>query len=186
MCRECRQRLPAEPLNGESSDGSRRRITRSQRGWCPPKVLTRALLTHLQNLYILAELGQRILAVMASKNSWPVQTYPGKIKLPADIFKALPSQEVQNEVCCDASHLRCTRKLILQGQLAKRNWLEPSVADAVLQSLKSSKSEGKVYVRSRKFTQTSLTGLHEQRKATPSASDRKSKSKRSKTTPTNE
>ena len=53
-----------------------------------------------ENLYTLAELAQYLIKVLAAKKSWPLNAYPGHVKMPADIFKPLPDRETALEVRC--------------------------------------------------------------------------------------
>jgi sister-chromatid-cohesion protein PDS5 len=51
-----------------------------------------------QNLYLLSELAQHIISVRAKARNWSLSSYPGKVKMPGDIFKPLPSNEVAKDV----------------------------------------------------------------------------------------
>ncbi|KAG8937052.1 hypothetical protein FRC02_008159 [Tulasnella sp. 418] len=51
-----------------------------------------------ENLYVMSELAQHILKARAKAQSWNLPSYPGKIKLPIDIFKPHPNQETANKV----------------------------------------------------------------------------------------
>jgi sister-chromatid-cohesion protein PDS5 len=46
----------------------------------------------------MSELAQELLKVRAHVQSWSIQSYPGKVKLPSDILKAQPSADVANKV----------------------------------------------------------------------------------------
>ncbi|KAF5383320.1 hypothetical protein D9615_004981 [Tricholomella constricta] len=48
---------------------------------------------YTENLYVIAELAQEMIKSYASSRSWSVQSYPGKIRLPADILRPLPNPE---------------------------------------------------------------------------------------------
>lgn len=50
-----------------------------------------------ENLYMLSELAQLVIKRRAAQQSWTIESYPGKITLPGDIFKPLPTREVQRE-----------------------------------------------------------------------------------------
>lgn len=50
------------------------------------------------NLYILSELGQHLTSTLANQRKWTLAAYEGKVKLATDIFKPLPSSEVQREI----------------------------------------------------------------------------------------
>jgi Sister chromatid cohesion protein PDS5 protein len=56
------------------------------------------VLINMQNLYCISELAQEIIKVRAKLNGWQLTSYPGKVKLPGDIFKSLASAEVANRV----------------------------------------------------------------------------------------
>ncbi len=51
-----------------------------------------------ENLYALSELAQLVIKKRAAQSGWTIESYPGKITLPGDIFKPLPSREVQREI----------------------------------------------------------------------------------------
>lgn len=46
----------------------------------------------------MAELAQHLLKARAKAHSWSIESYPGRLKLPGDIFKHLPNAEAANEV----------------------------------------------------------------------------------------
>ncbi|KAL9936440.1 hypothetical protein V8E36_004508 [Tilletia maclaganii] len=50
------------------------------------------------NLYCLSEFAQLLIKRRARQQGWTIDTYPGKVKLPSDIFAPLPSPEVRNEI----------------------------------------------------------------------------------------
>ena len=52
-----------------------------------------------ENLYVLSELAQLVIRRWAKARAWVVATYPKKVKLPADVFRPLPTAEAANEVC---------------------------------------------------------------------------------------
>ncbi|KAF6757823.1 cohesin-associated protein Pds5 [Ephemerocybe angulata] len=54
--------------------------------------------SHSENLYIMAELAQELIKKRASDRSWTIQTYPGKVRLPPDILRPLPSSEAGKEI----------------------------------------------------------------------------------------
>ncbi|KAJ8473024.1 hypothetical protein ONZ45_g16446 [Pleurotus djamor] len=54
--------------------------------------------THSENLYALSELAQELIKHHARQRSWGITSYPGKLKLPGDILKPLPSAEAANTV----------------------------------------------------------------------------------------
>nr|WJN24945.1 cohesin maintenance factor [Sporisorium sorghi] len=51
-----------------------------------------------ENLYALSELAQLVIKRKAAQAGWSIESYPGKVTLPASIFKPLPSREVQREI----------------------------------------------------------------------------------------
>lgn len=51
-----------------------------------------------ENLYVLSELAGLVVRRWAKGKGWVVSTYPKKVKLPADVFRALPTPEAANEV----------------------------------------------------------------------------------------
>ncbi|RXW15368.1 hypothetical protein EST38_g10488 [Candolleomyces aberdarensis] len=54
--------------------------------------------SHSENLYITAELAQELIKKKAQEKSWTIQTYPGKVRLPPDILRPLPSSEAGKEI----------------------------------------------------------------------------------------
>lgn len=46
----------------------------------------------------MAELAQELIKKKAQEKSWTIQTYPGKVRLPADILRPLPSSDASKEV----------------------------------------------------------------------------------------
>jgi hypothetical protein len=55
-------------------------------------------LTTVKNLYVLSEIAQEMIKSRSKQHSWPLPSYPGKLKLPTDIFKPLPNPEMANKV----------------------------------------------------------------------------------------
>jgi len=51
-----------------------------------------------ENLYAISDLAQHLIKVYAGKHSWSVESYPGRVKLPGDIVRPLPSAEAANEI----------------------------------------------------------------------------------------
>jgi sister-chromatid-cohesion protein PDS5 len=47
---------------------------------------------------VASELAQAILKAKGKSKSWTIQSYPGKVKLPGDILRPLPSAEAQSKV----------------------------------------------------------------------------------------
>jgi sister-chromatid-cohesion protein PDS5 len=52
-----------------------------------------------QNLYALSELAMIIMRTKASQHQWTLSTYPGKVRLPRDIFHNLSTPADVNQVC---------------------------------------------------------------------------------------
>ena len=46
-----------------------------------------------QNMYAMSELAQELIKNRAHAHGWSIETYPGKVKLPSDIFKPLQNVE---------------------------------------------------------------------------------------------
>ncbi|KAF8325800.1 armadillo-type protein [Cantharellus anzutake] len=51
-----------------------------------------------ENLYAVSELLLHRIRLKAMRNSWTTNAYPGKIQLPGDVFKPLPSSEVAAKI----------------------------------------------------------------------------------------
>ncbi|KAI0371302.1 hypothetical protein BV20DRAFT_1120710 [Pilatotrama ljubarskyi] len=51
-----------------------------------------------ENLYACAELAQHLIKGHAKAHSWNLETFPGKVRLPGDILRPLPSAEAANEI----------------------------------------------------------------------------------------
>lgn len=46
----------------------------------------------------MSELAQELIKARAHARSWALQSYPGKVKLPSDIFRSLPNAEAATKV----------------------------------------------------------------------------------------
>jgi len=46
----------------------------------------------------MSELAQELIKARAHNRSWTLQSYPGKVKLPSDIFRSLPNPEAAAKV----------------------------------------------------------------------------------------
>jgi sister-chromatid-cohesion protein PDS5 len=53
----------------------------------------------------MSELAQELIKSRTQSNSWSLQSYPGKVKLPSDILRALPSPDAANKVSSGVLHL---------------------------------------------------------------------------------
>ncbi|EIW77089.1 cohesin-associated protein Pds5 [Coniophora puteana RWD-64-598 SS2] len=51
-----------------------------------------------ENLYATSELAQELIKVHAQTHSWSLDSYPGKVKLPSDILRALPNAEAATKI----------------------------------------------------------------------------------------
>lgn len=67
-------------------------------------------------LYILSELAQSLLRKYAEKKGWAMQAFPGKLKLPAKIFTALPDHTVAQAIA-DKQYLPDEVEDLLDGVL---------------------------------------------------------------------
>ncbi|KAG1732950.1 armadillo-type protein [Suillus lakei] len=54
--------------------------------------------TYSENLYAMSELAQELIKARAQARSWSLQSYPGKVKLPSDILRALPNPESATKI----------------------------------------------------------------------------------------
>ena len=52
----------------------------------------------LQQLYAISELAQELIRLHAKARQWSLLSYPGKVKLPGDIFRPLPSDATRSTV----------------------------------------------------------------------------------------
>lgn len=96
---QCGQPRAAIPPCAEVQDRPRRRLALSIRGRRYSKTLPLRLADHhRQNLYYLSEIAQEILKGRAKHHGWVLDNFPGKVKLPVDMFKPLPSADVAKEI----------------------------------------------------------------------------------------
>ncbi|KAG8706723.1 hypothetical protein FRC08_000895 [Ceratobasidium sp. 394] len=51
-----------------------------------------------EHLYVLSELAQHLIRARAKNRQWTLNTYPGKVKIPADIFRPLPNHEAASKI----------------------------------------------------------------------------------------
>jgi sister chromatid cohesion protein PDS5 len=51
-----------------------------------------------QNFYMVCEMAQEILKMLAHHRDWNITTYPQKIKLPSDILRPMPNAEASTKV----------------------------------------------------------------------------------------
>ncbi|KAF8634850.1 hypothetical protein AX17_004098 [Amanita inopinata Kibby_2008] len=53
---------------------------------------------HSENFYAICELAQELIKARAQQNTWSIQSYPGKVRLPSDILRPLPNAETANKI----------------------------------------------------------------------------------------
>ncbi|BGP42871.1 Sister chromatid cohesion protein pds5 [Rhodotorula kratochvilovae] len=51
-----------------------------------------------ENLYILSDISQHLLKLLAARHAWPISTYPGHAQLPADLFTKFASADDARKV----------------------------------------------------------------------------------------
>lgn len=64
--------------------------------------LTQWRLTPEQNLYTMAELAQYLITQYAKTNSWPLETYPGEVKTPADVLRKIQDPAAAKRIASTA------------------------------------------------------------------------------------
>lgn len=69
------------------------------------ELATHAQTMILQALYILSDLAQYIIKEYAKRKNWTIESHPGSVKMPGDIFKPLPSKDVANDVSDLSMHI---------------------------------------------------------------------------------
>jgi sister-chromatid-cohesion protein PDS5 len=60
-----------------------------------------------RNLYILSDIAQHLIQEECTQNSWSLMSFPSEIKLPADMFRMLPSEEANKvwfSLYCDTPY----------------------------------------------------------------------------------
>ncbi|KAF8970162.1 armadillo-type protein [Flammula alnicola] len=71
-----------------------------------------------QNFYVMCELAQVLIKARAQTHSWLLPSYPGKVRLPADILRPLPSAEATNEVnSCEKKSLQLPNARLRSSKL---------------------------------------------------------------------
>ncbi|KAK9468498.1 armadillo-type protein [Lipomyces arxii] len=112
-----------------------------------------------ENLYYLSDLAQAIIRLYGEAHSWSMQTWPGKIPLPADIFRALPSPAVAQKI-------------------ARTSYLPDGVADKLISIVKPVKTpRARPSPLEKPPSSTSSTGS-KKRKSGDNGSKKKSKAKK--------
>ncbi|KAK6582257.1 hypothetical protein PZA11_004665 [Diplocarpon coronariae] len=89
------------------------------------------------NLYILSDLAQALIRKWEEKKGWSMQTYPGKVGMPAGLFAPLPNHAVAQEI-------------------AEKSYL-PDDMDPLLESIVRKAEQKKVKVSSKMSQLTTLT-----------------------------
>lgn len=56
----------------------------------------------MQNFYTMCEMAQILIKGRAQAHSWLLSTYPGKVRLPADILRPLPNEATNEVGICDS------------------------------------------------------------------------------------
>ncbi|KAH9932198.1 armadillo-type protein [Fomitopsis serialis] len=51
-----------------------------------------------ENLYAASEMAQHLIKARAKQHSWSLESYPGKVRLPGDILRPLPSAEAASQI----------------------------------------------------------------------------------------
>jgi sister-chromatid-cohesion protein PDS5 len=117
-----------------------------------------------ENLYILSDLAQALIRIWEEQNGWSMQAWPGKLKLPAGIFKPLEShdraQEIADKVWVDedlAEELEPLVRDYIRGKKRKAR-------DGAEKSRKKVKSEKGVKVEKAKKERTVKTPKSRKRK----------------------
>ncbi|KAF2015391.1 sister chromatid cohesion and DNA repair protein [Aaosphaeria arxii CBS 175.79] len=97
-----------------------------------------------ENLYILSDLSQALIRIWEEQNGWSMQSWPGKLKLPAGIFKPLESheraQEIADKVWIDEDLVESLEPLVRAG-LKGRKRKATDGADKPKKRVKAEKKE---------------------------------------------
>jgi sister-chromatid-cohesion protein PDS5 len=79
--------------DGESSEYDTVRLTSST-----PSVYRPYSLSAKQNLYMLSELAQHLIKLVAKAHGWAIPTHPKSTSMPSDIFRTLPDKVTAKRV----------------------------------------------------------------------------------------
>jgi sister-chromatid-cohesion protein PDS5 len=94
-----------------------------------------------ERMYILSDLAQALIRSWEEQNGWTMQSWPGKLKLPAGIYKALEShqraQEVADKVWIDAELIEELDPLVRSALRSKKR----KAAEGGEKSRKKAKSD---------------------------------------------
>lgn len=96
------------------------------------------------NLYVLSDLSQAVIRRYEDQKGWSMQAWPGKIKLPGGVYKALPSHEVAQEIAT---------KTFVDEHVVDR--LDDVIRDALRTKRKRSEAQGG---GARKKSRSSVSG----------------------------
>jgi sister-chromatid-cohesion protein PDS5 len=103
-----------------------------------------------ENLYILSDLSQALIRIWEEQNGWSMQSWPGKLKLPAGIFKPLESheraQEIADKVWVDEDLVEELEPLV-RGALRNKKRRATDGADNQRKKLKAEKAEKREKVK---------------------------------------
>ncbi|KAJ1941286.1 Sister chromatid cohesion protein pds5 [Kickxella alabastrina] len=84
-----------------------------------------------KRLYVLSELAQYLLREKSISSNWPVNVYPGKLSLPADIFEPLSGEDKENAP---------RSQLFLDAEFIQRRARAPAASRANAAAAKRSRS----------------------------------------------
>ncbi|TFK20656.1 cohesin-associated protein Pds5 [Coprinopsis marcescibilis] len=115
---------------------------------------------HTERLYIMSELAQELIKTRANNQSWVVPTYPGKVKLPADILRPLPNAESAKEI---------VKTVYLPEET--RSWLGELSKTALGKEKKERKAPVKRKASSSKGSNTNNDSFRRRRKRAKSEND---------------
>ena len=89
----------------------------------------------------MGELAQELIKTRAQNRSWTLQSYPGRVKLPSDIFRSLPNPEAAAKVCVPhfiISFFKLSTH-ILGGQILKTVYLPQETVEWLTETAKPQK-----------------------------------------------
>lgn len=96
-----------------------------------------------KNFYAICEMAQEVIKTRSHQNSWSIQSYPGKVKLPSDILRPLPNAETANKVCDRTFPLG----FIYVLKIVKTVYLSEEASAALTAMLKSGQRGSTIKVR---------------------------------------
>ena len=95
---------------------------------------------------MLSELAQHVINARAQLHSWAIETYPGHIKMPSDIFKAIPTKEIAQDVSI-GEVIRRAMSLTPLFQIQRTVYLSPQLIEGLGTLGKPVKMEIKVRIK---------------------------------------